>query len=371
MNTSAALPQKHRFSVLDIFRGLFAFFVFLYHLRPFADTLIINNKFVDNCDLFVDFFFVLSGFVIALNYLGLNSGPDLLRFLKKRFLRIYPLHLCLLFIFLGIELTKQYVAGHVQVNNANNIYNTPESFLSSLLLLNSTDIMVHGVCWNIPSWSISAEMIAYLLFAVTLFFKMKIPAKLSFLTLSLVIVVVLVVLMRLLTGGFLLDYTFDFGYLRGIIGFFTGVACYYAYQHFQLHLRSVKAIYFDIAESLLIALLVVMVYYGAFFKVYGLTFELLFFCNVFLFAFEKGLISRLLGRQAFLHNLGKYSYSVYLTHALMISLFNVLFIRILKLEPSAYAWLFVLNFAITYWVSKWTYKHIEMKFYHIKIRKST
>ncbi|MNL61848.1 hypothetical protein D3C87_1858210 [compost metagenome] len=51
-----------------------------------------------------------------------------------------------------------------------------------------------------------------------------------------------------------------------------------------------------------------------------------------------------------------------MTHALLISLFNVLFIRILKFPPEAYSYLFILNFILIYFVSSWTYKHIEMQF---------
>ena len=58
----------------------------------------------------VDFFFVLSGFVISLNYFNkINSKNDLINFQKKRFLRLYPLHILTLFIFILIEFIKIFV----------------------------------------------------------------------------------------------------------------------------------------------------------------------------------------------------------------------------------------------------------------------
>ncbi len=47
-----------------------------------------------NISLWVDFFFVLSGFVIAHAYLDrLRTGLGLGTFMVRRFARLYPLHL--------------------------------------------------------------------------------------------------------------------------------------------------------------------------------------------------------------------------------------------------------------------------------------
>src|SRR4051794_33090067 len=109
--------MKDRFEVLDIFRGVFSAMVVFYHMSAFSNTLIINNNFVYNSDLFVDFFFVLSGFVIAYSYRAINSTHKLQQFVKKRWLRIYPLHFVMLMIFVIIEITKHFFVGHIQINN--------------------------------------------------------------------------------------------------------------------------------------------------------------------------------------------------------------------------------------------------------------
>ena len=63
-----------------------------------------NSNFIMNGGLVVDFFFVLSGFVISLNYLDkINTKNDLIKFQKKRFLRLYPLHILTLLIFVFID----------------------------------------------------------------------------------------------------------------------------------------------------------------------------------------------------------------------------------------------------------------------------
>src|SRR5215217_6372057 len=112
--------MKERFEVLDIFRGIFSSLVVFFHMSTFSDTPVINNQFILNSDLFVDFFFVLSGFVIAYSYQTISTGEELNRFYKKRLFRLYPLHLIVLLAFVAIEVAKHFAAPYVQVNNLNN-----------------------------------------------------------------------------------------------------------------------------------------------------------------------------------------------------------------------------------------------------------
>ena len=98
--------MKDRFEVLDIFRGIFSAMVVFFHMSFFSATPVLNNNFIYNSDLFVDFFFVLSGFVIAYSYRQINTYRHLKVFLKKRVSRLYPLHLVMLLIFVVIELSK-------------------------------------------------------------------------------------------------------------------------------------------------------------------------------------------------------------------------------------------------------------------------
>lgn len=354
--------MKHRFEVLDIFRGLFAFFVFLFHLAAFAETPLLNNPFVENSDIFVDFFFVLSGFVIAYRYELLTTTKDLVSFYRKRFFRLYPLHLAMLLVFLGMESIKKGLAPYVKINQLVNPHNSIETFVSSFFLLNSTPIDgAKDVSWNIPSWSISAEMLAYLLFGVVVFVINAGQSKQKNWAYGGVVLLGMVSLFWL-TGGFELNYSFNYGFLRGIIGFFTGVLCLNLYRTIHATSAQLPGFLFSIAEIGLLVLLSVAIYLGEVIKPWGLLYEPLFFTAVFIFAFEKGIVSTLLRKSLFLHNLGKYSYSIYLTHAFVLSAFNVLFIRILHFPPSAYAYLFIPNFALTYAFSAWTYRTIEMRF---------
>jgi peptidoglycan/LPS O-acetylase OafA/YrhL len=110
----------------------------------------------------VDFFFVLSGFIITHVYLANLAQPSTAAtriFLWHRFVRIYPVHVAVL-AGLMVLLAIGRVAG-IPLNN-------PEDWSSADLLWNLTLLHAWGFVdhpsWNVPSWSISAEWFAYLLF---------------------------------------------------------------------------------------------------------------------------------------------------------------------------------------------------------------
>src|SRR6266516_6694053 len=94
-----------RFVVLDSWRGIAACLVALFHLDAYSH--LYDVPFLRNSWLFVDFFFVLSGFVIAANYQQrLLDGFGVGRFLLLRLGRLYPLHFAMLALFIAFELVK-------------------------------------------------------------------------------------------------------------------------------------------------------------------------------------------------------------------------------------------------------------------------
>lgn len=75
---------------LETFRGIFALTIVLHHLK--VNTFIYESNYVQNGGLVVDFFFVLSGFIIAYNYSGkINTKQELIDFQKKKILQIIPI----------------------------------------------------------------------------------------------------------------------------------------------------------------------------------------------------------------------------------------------------------------------------------------
>jgi peptidoglycan/LPS O-acetylase OafA/YrhL len=142
-------------------RGVAAWLVVLFHIRGALGTMPdMARAVVDKGYLAVDFFFLLSGFVIWLSWGdrirrdGWRAVPG---FLRKRIARIWPLHLVMLGFTLLLALT--FVAtGRAEPQNY------PLAQLPLHILLVHNWGFTPRLTWNDPSWSISTEFGAYLLF---------------------------------------------------------------------------------------------------------------------------------------------------------------------------------------------------------------
>ncbi|RZL57765.1 MAG: acyltransferase, partial [Pedobacter sp.] len=301
---------KHRFQILDVWRGLFASLIVFFHMSAFSDTFVLNNNFIHNSDIFVDFFFVLSGFVICYAYQNIDTINGVSSFIKKRLKRIYPLHFVILICFVLAEFFKILVANYVHINNS--LQNTPLTFFTNLFLVNSIAIPgVHGFSWNSVSWSISAELISYIVFALMCFVLTVYSLSGIKAGVYAFIAIVSFVTMYALTGDFDLLSTFDFGFLRSIFGFFTGTVCFYAFQRWFAPIKAINNALFAVMEIVIVILLIVAVAFGRDFTSFGPVYEVLFFMSILIFAFEKGIVSKYMLKINFLKNLGKYSYSIY------------------------------------------------------------
>src|SRR5262245_36456313 len=89
------MNKVQKFEVLDSWRGICAMMIVLYHV-PWSffssDLAVIRYGW-----LFVDFFFVLSGFVTTHGYATKIANLDsAFQFIKRRLFRLYPLHFCTL-----------------------------------------------------------------------------------------------------------------------------------------------------------------------------------------------------------------------------------------------------------------------------------
>ncbi|WP_341842501.1 acyltransferase family protein [Chitinophaga caseinilytica] len=101
-----------RFEALDGLRGICAMFVVLFHIHvllSFAEF-----PFFRNGRYFVEFFFILSGFVMYFTY-GKRSFAEgqFKDFLISRTFRIFPMHVCMLLFFIAFEAIKLFASGTV------------------------------------------------------------------------------------------------------------------------------------------------------------------------------------------------------------------------------------------------------------------
>jgi peptidoglycan/LPS O-acetylase OafA/YrhL len=116
--------------------------------------------------LAVDVFFLLSGFVMTLSYRQLFERRASIQayavFLWRRLARIYPLYAVIIALILALQL--------VGVSHALSRRDLGAPLIENLLLVQAWGF---GDSLNAPSWSISTEFAAYLLFPVILLFVFR------------------------------------------------------------------------------------------------------------------------------------------------------------------------------------------------------
>ncbi len=163
-NTGGMRAGRNEILPFTALRGLAAWWVAIYHFDTVLPLHGVFERFIVNGPLAVDLFFIMSGFVMALCYgatfrdgVGLR---DYGRFMGVRLARIYPLHLLVLVLFLSVPFAlavtgREPLWGHFE----------PDYFLASLMLIQNwrADSILD---WNVPAWSISTEMLFYLVFPI-------------------------------------------------------------------------------------------------------------------------------------------------------------------------------------------------------------
>lgn len=287
-----------RFEALDAFRGLCALSVVIHHMRLIDSITELN--FFRASSLFVEFFFVLSGFVLTHGY-GFKDNLNFKTFMRARFFRIYPLHLFMFFVMVLLELGKllAYKFGGFTFNNVPFTNSAAISeMIPNLLLIQSWTSFTDATSFNIVSWSISIEFYMYaLLFFSIVFFK-------SYKAVSWFLISLMVFFLIYLGSDILISQV-----LRGLSCFFGGAFTYVVYRK----LSHFNPSYFlgSIIEGVILVSIVLIVQSKIDYK--SIIASLFFLLAVLLFSFESGFFSKLLKEKPFQY-LGKLSYSIYMTH---------------------------------------------------------
>lgn len=315
--------MKDKFIALDYLRGMAAIFVVLLHARwsgSFQELMFIQNSY-----LFVDLFFILSGFVIYHSYSGRLTGcADFFSFVKARVARLYPLHLLVLFFFLIFESLKWYLQTYYSMSSNNLAFvgrNSFDGLLENLMLIQAIGLFPTS-SWNGPSWSISAEFWTYILFAFCVLSSRVIFKRQVF---FLIVSFFFYVITYNVEGS--LSYE---GVFRCIAGFSLGVYCY-----------KVRGLFFKYKNTeFLLSFTVLIIVFLLSVKPVKSQFD---FILPFLFSILILLTSKIdrLGSETildrFLNTLGQLSYTMYMIHAAIIFLFSNILKRILGFESDGFS----------------------------------
>ena len=298
-----------RFVVLDSWRGLAACMVALFHLDAYSH--LYSVPFLRNSWLFVDFFFVLSGFVIAANYQQrLLDGFGVGRFLLLRLGRLYPLHFAMLMLFIAWDLLR--VLGRVlspSLSPANPValFSTPSeapgTILANLLLVQSLHLY-DFLTWNLASWSISTEFYTYVVFAACLIGL----RRHAWIAVVLAMIGGPILIAMLSERGMNIHY--DWGIIRCVYGFAAGAVSWNLYRKWNGELR--KWLSGSMVEWGALGLVVVFVSTAGT-TLLSIAAPYVFALVVLAFAFEAGTASAILKLRPMVF-LGTISYSIYMTH---------------------------------------------------------
>jgi peptidoglycan/LPS O-acetylase OafA/YrhL len=171
LQTDQMLPKtKQHFKILDGLRGIAAISVVIFHFMEFAVPDYKDN-FIAHSYLAVDFFFCLSGFVIAYAYDSKVESMGLVRFIQSRLIRLHPL------VIIGalLGLITFIFDPFSNLYQGYGLGKTLLMFLSAALLIPYP--LVHERYFNLfhlnpPTWSLFWEYVANI-FYVFVLYKVK------------------------------------------------------------------------------------------------------------------------------------------------------------------------------------------------------
>jgi peptidoglycan/LPS O-acetylase OafA/YrhL len=224
---TTVVPERfHRYAALDAMRGLAAFAVVVYHLdRPYAPSAYVA----------VDFFFVLSGFVIARAYgEKILDGMTVIAFMKARYRRLYPLFLLGSIYGLGQFLFFWKSSNSGFADLAASVASTLAMLPSPTFFTRPIDQLLPLYPLNGPAWSLFWELLVNLVFA-TLLVRLRTRHLVAVVVCSLGMLIASVLFHRSLDLGWEWK-SVDGGLFRVLFSFTMGIVIYRVHASTRPHL---------------------------------------------------------------------------------------------------------------------------------------
>ncbi len=221
------LVAMPRFVVLDLMRFVLALMVAAGHWKgPYTPGRAV---------MAVDFFFILSGFVLCCAYMRVADRPDFFKkFMIDRIARLYPLHLATLLLLvpinigfwastgLPLEQGWSYQDGHLY------------TFVANLFLMQSVGLTT-GSSWNAPSWSISVEFFTNIFLGLAII-RLAAGSRYMWPFVMAIMIFAYIVLFRELGQvEAVMEPVFGMingGFIRGIGGICAGMLCFFLFRVF-------------------------------------------------------------------------------------------------------------------------------------------
>lgn len=313
-------PAQNRFEVLDSFRGICAICVVFFHMT------IINGlstlPFFRGSNVFVEFFFVLSGFVLTHGF-AYKQNLSFKKYITARFFRIYPLHVFTLAVMIALEFGKLVAEKYgvrFQIHSFT-ITKDVSEILPNLLLVQAWTPLTQNESFNGPAWSISIEFYTYIIFFFTIMLNWRSRIA-SWIAISATAFLLIIYNPTFITSNA----------LRGLSCFFLGALSYSLIRRMydKINIDRLNSVFIslEIATIILIYMLIT-----SNLEHKNIMLSIVFAVCISVFSFQRGIVSKILSTKPFILA-GKLSYSIYMTHASILLVITSLFIIAQKITGS-------------------------------------
>ena len=350
------LKPLRRLDQLVSVRGLAAWLVVLFHsiallrvalptLPPWVFDVIAHGY------LAVDFFFVLSGFIIFINYhdkFTTDFWHNASAFYWNRFTRIYPVHFLMMLAYLALACSFFYFS----VSKSLPLTYTLQSFVENLALVQAWSGT--STSWNVPSWSISAEWFVYLLFPVfAVLIRKHVRSLIAHFSLVFVVLLMVFAISQIQlnmpgTEGGTADVT-ALPLVRAFYEFVLGTIVGSLFIHHQHTLTKNRMAW----TGMIVATGLGFAYLGI---PGNITTPVICFLVVCVMSVDTSPLTQLLSKQPLVY-LGEISYSTYMVHYFVYDVYKATWLKRLdQVSPAS----LLISFAIVLLLSIIMHKFIEM-----------
>ena len=303
------MTKRRGIASLTGIRGLAALWVLSYHVSIVIPGLQQRFPSLSNGWHAVDLFFMLSGFILMYTHerdFHTIRKPALLRFAQLRFMRVYPLNAAVLLLIVPLVIFDPAYVACARSMQANASFGVLP-FLRTLFVANRWFLPGFGD-WNEPVWSLSVEILGYVLFPLLAYCAWRMRRGTHLVT-SIVI----------LLGGFAcfmhlghqahVNVIGQGAFFRMLVCFASGMLTYRLWAVTQ-HASAKRGGW--IAACAMAGILCADIIPRA-----DILFNLLFAILLYGLAFQHGVVNRALSSRAALF-FGRVSFPLYLTHAVML-----------------------------------------------------
>ncbi|MEH2450438.1 acyltransferase family protein [Nostoc sp.] len=306
--------MNKKLNLLQVYRGVAAILVVLSHANRILSRKMHQD---DLLQIFhfgwigVDFFFVLSGFIIFYIHQSDIGKPNKFNsFFFKRFIRVYPLYWSILAIKILVSVFN---------TNKNSIDQRSADEIIKAIFLLPQDRSILEITFIGVSWTLSYEVFFYCIFGLLILKNTKISHSIIF---AWIIGIILNFFDLLPIGeNFLLRFIFDEHNLEFVLG------CLAAYTISKYEFKFATSLIY--ASIFMLVLSVINTKYGEFnvsgtssLVAYGIPFMILIIGSVYLE------VSKTINIPPILIYIGNASYSIYLTHGFFLSNISNIFTKL-------------------------------------------